>query len=647
MWVGLEAVIHGIVLVVSTVLLLLNTFAEAENTTTLNNVLSSIVTEPRSMPPSSVAPFPFSTAREELATIEDSMILQETTLNSTALHFVSEPIPKVSKTRAEISTQISSNVVHVKKALSSVYRVQSSPHIVAVNVSKMAVTSTMPVKASHPINRQETSTILMPEKERGTILKSIQTNLTAIATQPKVSIPMASFPMPEQSSVESLVHPGTNVTDSEKRNRDPVTVPVLSAESKITMKPATLSIAVTIASDDASNFFTKNMSHTYTKIEASAISHKTVSEKPNIQVNASTRISFVVKQTNRTVYLHPSPSLVMKQNQSNINVAFTKTAPNMTHSRELKGSVFPSGNDTKVLPGTSKGSPLLTYNHTMEINATKEKWPDKTVSRSKMIHTNVSKAMQTKVNVLSSIPATFNNQTRESLNNFTTYRMIRPSSSVSSFSKTVTNGGGKIQEQLSMTKVSAVTVSKVDNSDMEITPTSTSSFSTTVYSIQVPTKPTFASTKLKEQQFSCTIKIISEAFKEEYTKSARAFMEKSKEIAEQFDEVFKNMPEYLYTEVLKFFEGSLACDVVIHTESKDSQPVKVEQINNILNRAQKTKGGFGKFEVGEIEVNEKDPDADEEDEKERWGRIPIIIISVLGGVCLVLFVIVISQCVSK
>ena len=724
MWSEL-GIIPGLLLVVLTALFRSTVAAEAEHSAALKNVSSSLITESYlKASPSAVSTNPKEPQNTRLVKMKNPLS-------------ASEPVAKVSETRAEISTRTLANV---EKASSSANLIESHPEIV-VNASTMLVqisSSAIEQEASaivtpykriniihtlinvpqtHSVSVQTKSSLVKPDQQTG-ILKEGQ--MTRITIQPKIVSSIASFGIPEQSSVASAVRGKMNDTDGENEKREPDTVSTYLTESKMAIKSATpqilpshgktqkLNITVTIASQsydtkvDSSLITKDHASHmSYTKIKVNAIYsvNKTVSEKLSIQVDA---------WTNTTVFLHPSPSLVTKQNRnsSNINVVLTKAARNMT-------KLIPPGNYTTVQHGIIKSSISFGYTTTMRINATKEKWPDKTVSKNDVFYTNTSKAMQTKVNVAATVnrttiinnsssldlfSKTFNNETKN-LKRLTTDRIIRPSSSLSLPSKAVINSTEEIQKPSSISVVTKIDISKVESFHSEVKPTTTSlfKFSTTQYSIptrptsaeeiqkpssisvvtkidvskvesfhsevkptttslfkfnktqySTPTRPTSAATKLKEQQFLCTIKITSEVFKDEYITSVRAFRQKGREVAEEFDKVFKNMPEYLYTDVLRLFKGSLGCDVIIHTESVESQPV--EKINDILHQAKNTKGGFGKFEVGDIDVKEKEPDVqgrDENDKSKTWGRMPLITISVLGGVCLVLFVIVISQCIQK
>ena len=632
MWSELT-ITHGLLLAVLTTLLLPNTImAKAEHTTALTNVSSSVITEPYlKASPSAVSTYPKDLPSTKLIEMKKPLL-------------ASEAVAKVSETKVEITTRILPNV---KKASAI-----TMPHKKRNTIHTLII-----VPQTHSVSVQTKSALMQPGQQAGSLKEGEMTRTTI---QPKVVSSIASFEIPGPSSVVSVVRGKMNDTVSENK-----------MESKTAMKSATpeilpshgktrnLNIIVTIASqsydtklessivteDDVSNM-------SYTKIKASAVYsvNKTVSDKLSIQLDAS---------TNRTVFLHPSPSSVAKHNTSlsNINSVFTKAARNMT-------KLTPSGNYTTVQHSIIKDSFLLGYNHTMRINATNEKWPDRTSSKSDVFYPNTTKAMQTKVNVAATVYSTtiitssssldlfsktFNNET-ENLKRLKTYQTIRPSSSLSLPSKAVMNSTRGIQKPSSISVGTKIDVSKLESSHSEVKPTTTSLYTNSATQYSIPSRPTSAPIKLKEQQFLCTIKITSEVFKDEYITSARAFRQKSREVAEQFDQVFKNMPEYLYTDVLRLFKGSLGCDVIIHTESVDSQPVQVKKINDILHQAKNTKGGFGKFEVGDIDVKEKEPDVqgrDENDKSKTWGGLPIIIISVLGGVCLVLLVIVISQCVSK
>ena len=157
--------------------------------------------------------------------------------------------------------------------------------------------------------------------------------------------------------------------------------------------------------------------------------------------------------------------------------------------------------------------------------------------------------------------------------------------------------------------------------------------------------------KLKKQAFKVTMKITSEKYKKEYDTSIRAFKEKGKEIEKQFDRIFEKMTEYVYAEVVKFSNPYLGCEILVHTESADKKAVTVEEIQNILEAAKNTTGGFGNFVVGDIDVEERkegqdQDDDDDDDDGETWG-VSIIIISILCAICLLLILALIYLCVSN
>ena len=86
--------------------------------------------------------------------------------------------------------------------------------------------------------------------------------------------------------------------------------------------------------------------------------------------------------------------------------------------------------------------------------------------------------------------------------------------------------------------------------------------------------------------------------------------------------------------------------VAVFVESKDSSPISKEEMEGQLFNANKS-AVFGKYVIGDFEVDEATPRANQKEKKKSWGRWPVIVISILGGVCVVLLVIVISQCVSS
>jgi hypothetical protein len=761
MWLGL-AFTHGLMLAFITILHRSTVKAEAEQTKALTNVLSTVTTEPPSNVPlqssvhSETKPITqllemknISSSINTLSTNGYSIISKDTKdsiVNSSDLFYATKAIPEASTIRREIPTRISSNA---KLASSSVYRIESSPLMKAVNKSKktVAMVSTMAVQAS-TISKQETTPILIHSKQRNEnatrpVIVS-QTHSVSMAMgssiQPKyltvssntahkstIIIPLASSKH-EQSSITLGMHGKANTSDTEETSFT-VSMPwenskimILTTTSVKSMHPNSgksqmINITASTAPPESKSNWAivvvteeKNTSipfiratKSFTKTEVSASYSENISEKAHMKANSTKGISTSeIKQANMTAVLEPSPSLVSKQKISEIKVVFTSHVVNMTemlYSKISKGRINPTRNDTTVQHSISK-SGLLANNYTSKINSTKEKIPDKTINLENIITSSpveklvslnktliptpvpyissleryVSSDMAVIANrstMASHIPMSgqfskiSSNQTHIA-KNVTTFRVIQPSTSLLSFYKIVTNRTEEIQVSPSITKVKKPYTSytihasdsiyssrnvEISDTNVEIKPTSTTLFAYTTiqYSTHVSTRPTSSPTKLKVQQFPVTIKITSETFRNEYMTSARALRQKSNEIAEQFDRVFKDMEEYLFTEVLRLFNGSLGCDVVIHTESVESKPVSIDRISNTLKQAKSTKGGFGKYVVGNIDVEEKNPDVQgrDDDKKETWGRMPIIVISILAGLCLVLFVMVITQCVSE
>ena len=163
------------------------------------------------------------------------------------------------------------------------------------------------------------------------------------------------------------------------------------------------------------------------------------------------------------------------------------------------------------------------------------------------------------------------------------------------------------------------------------------------YSTMVPSENT---TPLR-QEFHVTFKITSEDFTNALSReSSKEFQEKRREIENMFDRAYKNFPGYIYSKVRRFYKGSIGCDVAVFVESKDSSPISKEEMEGQLLNANKS-AVFGKYVIGDFEVDEATPRANQKEKKKSWGRWPVIVISILGGVCVVLLVIVISQCVSS
>ncbi|CAB4029776.1 Hypothetical predicted protein [Paramuricea clavata] len=697
MWLG-QAFTHGLLLTFITILNRNTVNAEAEQTTALANVLSTVTTEP----PSNVAlkssvysetkpntqPLKMkniSTSINTLLTNGYSIISTDTKdiiINSSALFYASKAIPEASTIRGEIPTRISSSA---KLASSSVYRIESSPLMKAFNDSKKTVVPIMAVQAS-TTSKQETSPILIHSKERNenatrrVIFSQTHSVSMALGSSIQPKHPTVSSNTPrqstilntlassnhEQSSITLSLHGKANTSDTEETSFT-VSMPwenfkimMLTTTSVKSMHPNSgksqmINITASTAPPESKSNRAivvvtkeKNTSipfiratKSFPKTEVSASYSRNISEKAHMKANSTKGISTSeIKQANKTAVLEPSPSLVSKQNRSEIKVVFTSPAVNITemlYSKISKGRFNPTRNDTTVQHSTSK-SGLLANNYTSKMNSTKEKRPDKT--------TNLE-------NFITSSPV-------EKLDSLNKTLIPTPVPYISSLERYVSSDMTAIANRTTMAShiLMSGQFSKISSNQTHIAKNVTTfrmiQPSTIIhYSTRVSTRPTSSPTKFKVQQFRVTIKITSETFRNEYITSARAFRQKSNEIAEQFDRVFKDMEEYLFTEVLRFFNGSLGCDVVIHTESVESKPVSIDRISNTLKQAKSTKGGFGKYVVGNIDVEEKSPDVkgrdddDHEDKKETWGRMPIIVISILAGLCLVLFVMVITQCIQK
>ncbi|XP_028407212.1 uncharacterized protein LOC114529596 [Dendronephthya gigantea] len=429
---------------------------------------------------------------------------------------------------------------------------------------------------------------------------------------------------------------------------------------------------------------------------------KIVSKVPRIDANLTfTTSTLTGKQANMTMILKPSPSLITKQQRSEVettSLSETLKSKVIPYSKSSESILFTGRNDTIVQPKLV----LFSSNSLAAVNDTMESILDKTMAKESVTRFSSVPMLRSKnltaspirnifvsqVHTSSDIPPVANRSTiaryiskpdlfskivsnrSEILANNTIFGMIpsiilRPSTILSSFYNTLSNRTEEIAISPSMTIKEKPKRSETkfgilrystqisDKSEVKKPYITASSWyigkerSTPVLSTLLPMA------MVKEQQFRVTILILSEKFQEEYLiKSSNEFKQKSREIETQFNIVFQSMPKYVFTEVLKFFSGSLGCDVIIHTKSKDSEPVSVVEVNDTLNKARNTKGGFGKYIVGDIKVKEESPDVegrdeDEKDEKETWGRIPIIVVSILGGVCFVLIVMVISQCIQR
>ena len=149
---------------------------------------------------------------------------------------------------------------------------------------------------------------------------------------------------------------------------------------------------------------------------------------------------------------------------------------------------------------------------------------------------------------------------------------------------------------------------------------------------------------ISEQKFVVIFKLPSGEFTDELLNSAsEQFKEKKAEIEEQLNRVYENVPEYLRCEVQGFFKGSLGCIVAIFVKSNESSPVSKEKIESVMRNANE-KGTF----AGVVnDANVLGVTSEENEDKKIWSLGPILVVSILAGVCTVLLVIVITQYVSK
>ena len=413
---------------------------------------------------------------------------------------------------------------------------------------------------------------------------------------------------------------------------------------------------------------------------------KMISAKVNPQINfITTFLLSELEKTNKSSVLKPSPTLTKNQ-----HLNFTSySLVNMTHNLSRKISEQFRTYDT-IVKHITKSSALFTVvqNANMStqievrndnltamkpaISAVKQRKLSTSHFKVKLVNKTLSSSTTRKLDIFSSemypkMSQNIRNRTRpisklttskisdnqtQTTDIFTSYPLIPLFSSPSSADKGMTSPKEALDSMTVLTKPPQTYTSfsktfEMSDTVLEMMPTSTVFFPSSVkgYNTLVPTRPTSSGIR-KQQSFSVKLKIISEEFKSEY-RSGEAFEKKSKEIRLQFNHVFRHMDEYLYTEVLSFFKGSLGCDVIIHTLAAESDGVSAEEIHNTIEKASNTTGIFGKFVVDDIEVKEKKgEEKEDDDEKETWGRLPVIVISILGGVCLVLLVLVISQCVS-
>lgn len=445
-------------------------------------------------------------------------------------------------------------------------------------------------------------------------------------------------------------------------------------------------VSTFVAKENVSIYISSQVNESYMRSQESRMHSKIVSAKVNPQVTFTTTVLLSeLEKTNKSSVLKPSPTLTKNQ-----HLNFTSSDPivNMTQNLYRNVSEQFRANDTIVKHTKSSAlfTVVLNANTSTQIEVRnrilttmkpaisaikqgnlstshfKVKLVNKTLSSSTSrkfdifsseMHPKISQKIGNRTMTISKLTTSkiSNNQT-QTMDIFTSYPLIQPSTSLSSVDKEMTHRK-KTSDSMTVlikpppTYTSFSKTLEMSDTVLEMKPTSRVFFasSTNGYSTLVPTRST-SSGKRKQQSFSVKLKIMSEEFKNEY-RSGEAFEQKSKEIRQQFNYVFRHMHEYLYTDVLRFFKGSLGCDVIIHTLSADSDGVSAQEIHNTIEKASNTTGRFGKFVVSDIEVKEqKDEEKEDDDEKETWGRLPVIVISILGGVCLVLLVLVISQCVS-
>ena len=602
-----------------------------------------------------------------MSTFQSKSVLPD----STAMKYATGPTSKLSQGGRKMTTE----------RLSGIQLTSSSFDFISSSLQRVVLSSNLVIKAQSIPAKPPSATKLSTISED---YKTIWTNVSPSKSEISMAIKSS------QSSKKSSIVPGggkmkfTDVGNKTKLLKNVASLNSMQSfvsPSSLKVFPSHIPQVTEIVNSTAPSSIQASKTLKYSDV---------ISSKPLVDASLTfATATFAEKQANMTITLKPSPSLIAKQQPSEVQTTSLSESvkrKDILYSKSSAESIlFIRRNDTIVPPDKTKrflytSNSLTTVNDTMEKSLEKTMAKDKvtkfsstpmmrsknlTVSPSRYTSSDIpSAANRSTIAQYSSMPDRFGkivNSQSQILTNNTIFGMIQPSTMLSSLYNTLSNRtqispSMKIKEMppKNETRLEILTYSsnKMKTSDIgeekKQYATASSSYIEKDYTTPVPTT---APPIIKLQQFRVTIMILSEEFKIEYLrKSSREFKQKSRRVEAQFDVVFQNMSTYEFTEVLRFFSGSLGCDLVIHTKSKESEPMSVEGINDTLNKAKNT-GRFGKYVVGDIKVKEESPDVegrneDEKDEKETWGRIPIIVVSVLGGLCFVLIVMVISQCVS-
>ena len=645
-------------------------------------------------------------SNKELSKSDDTLEKnKDVMVDSTVLSHAAESISGVSTVRKEFADPIlsidnnESSLVYRTESIKSEMMTAS-----AIYVLPSAVESDHPKTSSIPISemeKNESFTSIMADQK-----PSVSMVLGSLQPEEKTVNPTVPTLNREQSSIVQTLNSSTPLDKSEiialTKQPFPISATSNGGLRRITKNSAS-TVLLTSESVTATKFVAKEsvsavfnrVNESFMRSQESVIHSNIISVKLNPQVNFTTpSLSYEGRETNKTIALNPSPSLTMKEHltftPSPTSVADVTSLP---YSKSSDLRAYSTENDTVVKRTKSRGALFTTMMTQIEVHTVSLTKIGPTIPAIKQGNITVSNAVFKLVNktfistprldiyvssselqvyskiltktsnrimpisniLMSAQPSKISNNQTKIAESFTTYRLIQPSSSPSSVYKEIINrtekslitDSIKVSKRLHLTYTKNTSVSmnlQTSNTAAKIKPTRTTFFGSSEkeYSTSVSNRPTLSKNG-KEQRFSVKLKITSEEFRDEYVTSGEAFRQKSKEIEQIFNLAFKNMAQYLYTKVLRFFRGSLGCDVVIHTVSTDSEEVSAQEIRNIIENANNT-GGFGKYAVGYIEVKEEEDR--EKDKKETWGRLPVIVVSILGGVCLVLLVLVISQCVS-
>ena len=637
------ASIHGVLLVFFAVFLRKVFTSAVEQTTALNNVSSTVITSP------------FSNVYFHSTVASDGLLNTQLSEFKSTSYSNKESTPS---DHSSVSEEIKDVMMNSPPLSHSTESIPGDSTLKEGKIASLEFASNSPSSAylavSIKSNMIIASTLVVPESTAGYYKKN--KNFTSIMVAQKPS---------------SMILGSLSPTPAVVSNGSQTKLEATALQESLRLN---LIVSTFVANENVSIYISSQ----------SRMHSKMITAKVNPQVNFTTTVLLSeLEKTNKSSVLKPSPILTKNQ-----HLKFTSSDPlvNMTHNLSRKISEQLRAYDTIIKHTKSSAlfTVVLNANTSIEmrndnlttrkpaISAIKQGNISTSHFKIKLVNKTFSSSTTRKLDIFSSemhpkisqkirnrtMPASklatskISDNRTQTRNIFTSYPLIQLSSSLSSADKGMINPKETSDSMTVLTKPPPTYTSlsktlEMSDTVLEIMPTSTVLFAsnTNGYSTLVPARPTFSG-KRKQQSFSVKLKIISQEFKIEY-RSGEGFEKKSKEIRLQFNYVFIHMHEYLYTEVLSFFRGSLGCNVIIHTLSADSDGVSAEEIHNTIEKASNTTGRFGKFVVGDIEVKEKKgEEKEDDDEKETWGRLPVIVISILGGVCLVLLVLVISQCVS-